>query len=144
MIKIKPIDWKLSKMPLNSQIELIFTLLVIYQLKHFIADFPLQREYMLRKGIETWDFLLPLSLHCGVHAFGSLMITLWFAPSLWYLAILDFVVHFFVDRVKASPSYLGRFNDLSQASFWNILGLDQMAHHLTHIYIIWCIVGTHL
>lgn len=124
------------------ELQLTFTLLVIYQVKHYVADFPLQREYMLRKGIETWDFLLPLSLHCGVHGLGTLMIVLYFAPSLWLLSLFDFLIHFIVDRVKASPNYLGRYNDLGRSSFWNILGLDQMMHHLTHIYIVWLIVNT--
>lgn len=123
-----------------TPLETTFLLLVIYQMKHFIADFPLQREYMLRKGIASWDFLLPLVLHCGVHAIGTLIIVLFFAPSLWYLAIYDFVIHFFTDRIKASPNYFGRFNDLSKASFWTILGLDQLVHHLTHYSIIWYIV----
>lgn len=37
-----------------------FLLLVIYQVKHFLADFPLQREYMLRKTDASWGFLLLL------------------------------------------------------------------------------------
>ena len=125
---------------MNIQLEWTFYLLVIYQLKHFVADFPLQREYMLRKGIDSWQFLLPLLTHCSVHGLGTLIIVLFLNSSLWWLAIFDFVVHFFVDRIKAAPKYLGRYNDLSRSSFWNILGIDQMVHHLTHIYIIWWIV----
>lgn len=125
---------------MNSQLELTFLLLVIYQFKHFIADFPLQREYMLRKTLPQWDFLLPLTMHCLVHAAGTLIICLIFAPGLYWLALFDFIVHFLMDRLKSGPKYLGRFNDLSKAGFWNILGVDQMVHHLTHIYIIYVIV----
>lgn len=125
---------------MNQQLELTFLLLVIYQFKHFVADFPLQREYMLRKVSPTWDFLLPLVTHCGVHGVGTLLIVLWINPSLWWLSLFDFVVHFFTDRIKSSPAYLGRYNDLSKAGFWNTLGLDQMVHHLTHIFIVWWIV----
>lgn len=125
---------------MNEQLELVFTLLVIYQVKHFIADFPLQREYMLRKTLPHWDFLLPLTLHCSVHAMGTALIVLIFAPSVWWLVLFDFVVHFVVDRLKSGPRYFGRFNDLSKSGFWTILGLDQMMHHLTHIYIIWVII----
>lgn len=125
---------------MTTQLELTFTLLVIYQLKHYVADFPLQREYMLGKTRPNWDFLLPLVTHCLVHAAGTFIICLIFASHLWWLAIFDFVVHFVMDRLKSGPRYLGRFNDLTKAGFWNILGIDQMVHHLTHIYIIYVIV----
>jgi hypothetical protein len=125
---------------MNAQLELTFILLIIYQFKHFIADFPLQREYMLRKTRAGWDFLLPLVTHCMVHGLGSLIIVMFFNSSLWWLAILDFVTHFVMDRLKSGPRYLGRFNDLSKPGFWNSLGFDQMVHHLTHIYIIYVII----
>lgn len=125
---------------MDQQLALTFTLLIIYQFKHYIADFPLQREYMLRKTKADWDFALPLALHCAVHAIGTLIICLAFAPSLWWLGLVDFVVHFIADRLKSGPRYLGRFNDLSKPGFWNILGLDQMTHHLTHIFFIYLIV----
>ncbi|MEM7647098.1 MAG: DUF3307 domain-containing protein, partial [Pseudomonadota bacterium] len=114
---------------LNHQLDMIFCLLVIFQIKHYIADFPMQREYMLRKTKAGWDFLLPLTLHCLVHGVGTLIVVLFFAPQLWWLCLLDFVVHFVIDRIKSGPRYLGRYNDLSRSGFWNILGLDQMAHH---------------
>ena len=125
---------------MNAQLELTFILLIVFQFKHYIADFPLQREYMLRKTRAGWDFLLPLGTHCLVHAAGTLIICLFYNPSLWWLSIFDFVVHFLMDRLKSGPSYLGRFNDLGKAGFWNVLGVDQMVHHITHIYIIYQIV----
>ncbi len=126
---------------MSSQLQMTFLLLIIYQIKHYIADFPLQREYMLKKTRAEWDFLLPLATHCLVHASLTLVICLYFNFSLWWLAILDFVVHFILDRLKSGPRYLGRFNDLKTSGFWNVLGLDQMLHHLTHIYIIYILVS---
>lgn len=123
-----------------DQLRLVFLLLIVYQIKHYIADFPLQREYMLKKTLPHWDFVLPLSLHCAVHAAGTLIICLIFAPQLWWLSLLDFVMHFVIDRIKSGPRYLGRYHDLSRSGFWNVLGLDQMAHHLTHILFIYLIV----
>ncbi len=125
---------------MNQQLELTFILLLVYQFKHYIADFPLQREYMLRKTLPQWDFVLPLVLHCLVHAALTLLICLYFAPQLWWMAVVDFVVHFVMDRLKSGPRYLGRFNNLSKPGFWNVLGFDQMIHHITHIYIIYAIV----
>lgn len=118
----------------------LFLLLVIFQVKHFIADYPLQFPYMLKKFSAGWDFLLPLSLHCLVHSLMTLGICWYFAPQLWWLSILDFVVHFIMDRIKSGPRYLGRYSDHTKSGFWITFGFDQMVHHLTHIYIIWCIV----
>ncbi len=125
---------------MNHQLELTFILLIVFQFKHYIADFPLQREYMLRKTLPQWGFVLPLVTHCLVHAVLTLIICLFYAPHLWWLSLVDFVVHFLMDRLKSGPRYLGRFNDLKKAGFWNTLGFDQMVHHLTHIYIIYVIV----
>lgn len=119
---------------------LIFGLLLAFQVKHFIADFPLQREYMLRKTLPGWSFLVPLTVHCSVHALGTLVIVLFIDPTKAWLAVLDFVVHFVMDRIKASPNYLGRFNDVAKPAYWNCFGVDQMVHHLTSYGIIWLLV----
>lgn len=102
----------------------VFVLLIIYQVKHFLADYPLQNRYMLGKFRPYWNFLGPLSAHCMVHA----TMTLWIAAGyLWYkngftqfnvfpayeLALIDFVIHFIMDRIKAGPKYLGRFKAIS-------------------------------
>jgi hypothetical protein len=134
----------------------IFVLLIIYQLKHFIADYPLQGQYMLGKFKEGWDFLGPLTAHDGLHAVMTFCIAFYFTPVLVAvgLAGLDFVLHFTMDRLKAGPKYLGRFKTLTAKEyptatnqqklnnkfFWWALGLDQMVHHLTHYLIIYIIV----
>lgn len=149
--------------------SLIFVLLVVYQIKHFVADYPLQGSYMLRKFMPGWDFALPLACHAGVHALLTLGILYLFAPHLWYLCFVDFAIHFLMDRIKAGPKYLGRYKALSgdefkrifdtythteddltrsvaksrlrsNVLFWWSLGVDQMVHHLTHYYIIFAIV----
>lgn len=117
-----------------------FILLVIFQVKHFIGDFPLQREYMLKKFLPGWEFFIPLATHCAVHAILTLAIVLPISMSLWWLAAVDFVFHFVMDRIKSGPRYLGRFNDRSRSGFWNSFGFDQMVHHLTGFYIIWVVI----
>ncbi len=122
-------------------IHFIFTLFVVFQIKHFIADYPLQLPYMIINKVRPgWGFLMPLATHCFVHSMFTLAICLYVNPAFWYLALLDFAVHFVMDRVKAGPRYLGRFNDLHRSPFWIALGFDQMVHHLTHLYIIWVLV----
>lgn len=107
---------------------MIFILLIIFQLKHFIADYPLQNSYMLRKFLPGKEFILPLSAHCAVHASLTFGISLFFvspASSLG-LAFLDFILHFIMDRVKASPDLLGCFTALSKGEFKGILSSRPM------------------
>ena len=119
----------------------IFLLLVIYQLKHFICDYPLQNAYMLGKFKES-GWVKPLLAHTGIHDIATFLIAFAFTNLFFLslsLAAFDLVVHFIMDRVKASPKMLGRF-DIKDKRFWWSLGLDQMVHHLTHYAIIACIV----
>lgn len=154
---------------------MVFALLVLYQIKHFLADYPLQTPYMLGKFSKYPDFVRPLLAHASVHGLFTFAIAMFLVPLplAALLAVLDAGIHFLVDRVKASPSMLGRFKALSanemmqirenfkyyseyplsnttmqtqpqdmaklrsNRMFWHCLGLDQMAHHLTHYFLIW-------
>lgn len=138
-------------------VETLFVLLVVYQVKHFVADFPLQGEYMLGKFKDGWDFLPPLLAHAGVHAVFTFGIAAFFTHSLFFalaLGACDGTVHFFMDRIKAGKKYLGRYKPLTAAEypsatpkqkrhnkfFWWSLGFDQMVHHLTHYALIAAII----
>jgi hypothetical protein len=120
-----------------ATIETVFVLMIVFQVKHFAADYIFQYNYMLKKVSPGWDFLIPLVLHCFVHSFLTLLICLFFTPHLWWLSLVDFVIHFFLDRLRSGPRYLGRFKDPHKSIFWWILGADQMLHHLTHIGLTW-------
>lgn len=122
-------------------LQFTFVLLVIFQFKQYLADFPLQRQYMLTGKVQKgWNFIFPLAIHCSIHATLTLLIMLFADPRLWWLCFVDFVVHFTMDRIKSSPNLLGRFNDVHKAAFWNCLGFDQTVHHLTHYFIIYTVI----
>lgn len=125
---------------MSSKVELIFILMIVYQIKHFAADYIFQYNYMLKKVSPDWDFLAPLALHCGVHGLLTVVICLFINPSLFWLGFVDFSVHFALDRLRSGPKYLGRYKDLNNSIFWWILGADQMFHHLTHIWLVWYIL----
>lgn len=148
-----------------------FLLLIYFQFKHFFADYPLQTPWMLKKFSKDWSFVGPLSAHCGVHAmFTALAVIFSGRLDCWYLPLVDFVAHFVMDRIKASPNLLGRFEALSKKEmkgilsyvptlgsdgvknrfgeqlssnrwFWYSLGIDQMVHHLTDLFIVWILVS---
>jgi len=124
----------------TSTLGQVFALLVLFEIKHFLADFPLQSRYMLQKGGAGWGFVAPLLTHALVHAALTGIIVLAFAPALWWLALVDLVSHALMDRAKAGPRYLGRFREPNRPAFWICLGIDQMVHHLTGLYIVWRLV----
>jgi hypothetical protein len=140
----------------------LFLLLVLFQLKHFLADFPFQTDWMLRKFAPDWSFVWPLLAHSSVHALFTCVLFLCFGASIpvaLALAGLNGVVHFGMDRLKAGPRYLGRFKQLSGEQllwaripvngkpnhkslwgnklFWWSLGLDQLVHGLTDLACVW-------
>ena len=119
----------------------IFTLLVLFQLKHFVCDYPLQNQYMLGK-MQAIGWVKPLAAHAAVHALATYIITMYFVGPFTAIlfALADFIIHFTVDRIKASPKLGGRFNP-TQPYFWWALGADQMAHHLTHYLFIYLIIS---
>lgn len=96
----------------------LFVLLVLYQIKHFVCDYPLQTPYMLGKFKKYPDFIMPLLTHAAVHGVATFFIALWFKPEIaGFLALFDAGIHFIVDRIKASPSLLGRFKALSGTEY---------------------------
>ena len=120
----------------------LFLLLIVFQLKHFICDYPLQGTYMLGK-LRATNWVLPLAAHAAIHATATLLIAIWFSLHLAViLAITDFILHFTIDRLKASPNYGGRFKP-DQPYFWWALGADQMAHHFTHYAFIFILLGAY-
>jgi hypothetical protein len=128
----------------------LFVLLVAYQVKHFVADFPLQTEYMLGK-FKEYGWQRPLLAHVAVHAAGTFLITCWFGwVNASMFAVIDAACHFTIDRIKADRKLLGRFKPLTADTyvlatddqrrgnrfFWYALGGDQALHHLTHYGIV--------
>ena len=123
----------------------IIILLIAFQIKHYLCDFPLQTKYMLGKFKEK-DWIKPLSAHCRMHTFFTLAIIIIYgfinpSTSTWVLLLapFDFIMHFIMDRIKASPKIWGKYTPDQQA-FWNHIGIDQAFHHLTHYVIIFTLV----
>ena len=117
----------------------IFLLLVLFQIKHFICDYPLQTPYMLQK-VNKDNWIKPLFAHAGIHSIGTFIVVSFFNIKLAFvLAFLDLILHFIVDRIKASPN-IGNKWGIDKPYFWWVLGLDQMSHHLINYVFIYIIV----
>jgi hypothetical protein len=112
----------------------VFTLLALFGIKHFIADFLMQYDYMLReKGIYGAEGGLH---HAGVHACWTFLILIPFitsAEQLLLLPLADFVAHYHIDWAKQQLSQ-GKL--MPHRQFWILFGADQTLHYLTYVGII--------
>lgn len=116
----------------------IFALLLAFQLKHYLCDYPLQGKYMLGKFKEK-DWEIPLTAHAFVHFLGTFLIAIFFGFEIALgVALLDFAIHFIIDRLKVKYS---KGLETNNSKFWHYLGLDQMGHHLTHYVIIFILIS---
>lgn len=115
-------------------------ILALLQLKHWYVDFVIQtNEEVASKGIYGDQLGLWHSMKQGI---GTLIaiIAVTGPTYLLYamvLAVVDFVIHYQIDWVKMN--YGNR--DIRTPQFWNHLGLDQMAHQLTYIGIVYVVIS---
>jgi len=154
---------------------LLCRLFLVFLVKHHLCDFTFQTRYMLGK-FKAKGWFWPLTYHAFVHMIGTMLIA-WIVTRDFEMTCAcgrwDFLIHFVVDRIKASPHLGGRYKplfgddygravaivkkhytyDLGSATlrqarrdlwrnkiFWELLGLDQLAHHVTHLFIIMAIM----
>jgi hypothetical protein len=110
----------------------VIAALVIFLAKHLAADFILQTSWMANGKEQPTGWLFPLLAHVLVHTVATAIIFAILAPAYIWMAAVDFVVHFAIDRAKG---LLNRFfdNDPTKTGFWWLLGIDQTLHHLTHL-----------
>ena len=117
----------------------VFILLALFGIKHFIADFVMQYDYMLReKGI--YGAVGGLH-HAIVHASFTFLILVFFCPNaniIIALSFADFALHYHIDYFKQQ---LNRGLTTADRQFWLNLGLDQTLHYLTYIGIIYVITS---
>jgi len=112
----------------------VFILLALFGIKHFVADYVMQFDYMLReKGIYG---AVGGIHHALVHASWTFLILVFFcdnADVIIALAFADFVLHYHIDWSKQQ---LTRNLTSSDRMFWVWIGADQALHYLTYIGII--------
>jgi hypothetical protein len=106
------------------------TWMLLLTVKHVIADFLLQTAWIAKGKDAREGWLVPLTVHCLIHFAIALALIGSLAPRFWWLALLDFVIHFAIDRTKGfTVSRLGLTPE--QSPFWWAIGIDQALHHLT-------------
>ena len=117
--------------------DLLFLLLLL-QIKHCYADFVMQTYIQtVKKGVwldptgisHTTDHMictliamLVFSFFVPVSAFAIILVTL-----------IEGIVHYLVDYSKVKYGC----KDNTKPAFWTQFGLDQLAHQVTYIWMIW-------
>lgn len=111
----------------------LLLLYVLFRLKHFAADFLLQSDWMaLNKGKPGREGYRALLTHTAFHGAGTAIVAAAFVPSLWWLGLVDVLVHSIVDRIKGVITIKKGWK-YTDRWFWWSFGLDQEAHNFTHL-----------
>lgn len=119
----------------------ILVLYLVFRFKQLVCDFFLQSSWMaLVKGQPAnRDGSKALFYHAAIHAVGTLIVALIFAPALWWLAGVDFIAHSIIDKSKAVLNHKMGWTYKDNAYWW-AFGIDQELHNLTHLAYIVVIV----
>jgi hypothetical protein len=115
----------------------ILILLIVFQLKHLIADYYLQTPRMYENKGKEYGWFWPLAEHSIVHASFTIVIVGAFTGSpliTFYAFMFDLITHFVTDRWKATQP-----EGPDTKKFWTNLGWDQLAHHIVGIIIVYFI-----
>ena len=113
-------------------IEVVLLTLICLQLKHWYIDFVNQTEEEIKAKVVYGKSIN----HSAKHAIGT-MIAIIIATGIDYisfaviLGFLDLMAHYHIDWVKARWGH---------TKFWPVVGLDQMAHQLTYIGIVYLMI----
>lgn len=111
----------------------------LLQVKHLIIDWMWQPsfEYLNKGKLFHWGGIR----HAGKNAIGTFAVL---APMFGLialpLALLDFVVHYFIDYSKVNINNHYRLKPDQHPEFWWLTGLDQCLHQLTYIWLIYLAV----
>jgi hypothetical protein len=117
--------------------DLLFLLLLL-QIKHCYADFVMQTYIQtVKKGV----WLDPTGVsHTTDHMICTLVAMLifsFFVPvsafAIIFVTLVEGVVHYLVDFSKVKYGC----KDNTKPIFWTQFGLDQLAHQVTYIWMIW-------
>ena len=116
----------------------ILILLLLLQAKHCYADFYLQ-TYMqtVKKGV--WMDPIGMS-HTLDHVYCSLVIILIFSVfvplsviGIITVSFIEGITHYLIDYTKVKYGS----KDNTKPIFWTQFGLDQLAHQLTYLWMVW-------
>ena len=115
----------------------IYLLLVLLFIKHWYIDFVNQsNEEVAGKGIYGNAHGL---MHSIKHGVATTLIFLVYFQSFEFsviIGLIDFVLHYHIDWGKMNINRRYGYT-IEMPQFWAWLGLDQLAHQLCYVLLIW-------
>mgnify|MGYP000227006797 CR=1 FL=1 len=122
---------------MSTEIQTVLILLALFQVKHTFADYFMQTQRMLSNR-SVYAHVGRVQ-HAGIHAILTLLVVLIVGLPLSValtLFAIDGVVHFHIDWLKGTYSESsGEGPD--QRNYWRAFGVDQLAHQLTYVGMVW-------
>lgn len=125
----------------ESVFQMVLYFVILFEIKHFIADFAIQAyfpKYFTNK--HTYLSLGGLR-HAAVHGLLTGVICLihdnWVYT--YYLATADFFIHYHIDVVKSKICYLFKLDPATPLRR-TIVGIDQLLHQLTHFAFVYILL----
>jgi hypothetical protein len=117
-----------------SELQAILFVFFILQVKHFVADFVFQTDRMVQeKGVYGARHGI---YHSLVQSAGTFLAFAWIHPALGIItAFVDFLAHYHIDWAKININKKYNYTPADR-KFWFWLGLDQLAHQITYIFLV--------
>lgn len=139
---------------MNLALETALLALLLFQIKHFLADFVFQTlaqvkakgRYGARGGLSHAALHAVLSLPAffvltGTLPMGGTALRLAALPAIGLLMLIEFAVHYHVDYAKARID--ARYSwGVTDQEYWIVFGTDQFLHQMTYWGMVWWMVRT--
>ena len=112
---------------------LLITLLLV---KHTVADFFLQRSFMFKdKHVYLGSGGIT---HAGTHGALSFLVLAPFTTITVsiVLGLIDMIIHYHTDFIKSNWNVRTKATP-SENRYWYAFGLDQLAHFLTYVLLVY-------
>lgn len=122
-------------------LDMLFILLLLLFLKHFIIDFPLQKPYQWQnKGSYGHPGGI---LHAALHGLGTFLVFVLcthlddeFYMIAAFLGMLDALIHYHIDWAKMNINRIKGWKCNEHPQFWTLTGFDQFLHALTYLFLV--------
>lgn len=119
----------------------LLILLLLFQIKHLLADFVWQTGWMVRnKGIYGHPGGIA---HAGLHCLLTVPVLIWTPMAtlaVLGVAAVEFVLHYHIDWTKDRLLKQSGWSP-REKGYWGLTGLDQFAHQVTYVAILWLALG---
>jgi hypothetical protein len=113
-------------------VSTLLVLLVAFTIKHVVADFFLQTDWMALGKERRKGWLIPLLWHAAWHGALTALLAAAVEPRLVWLGGIDFLVHAAIDRCKGLVVAINGITPKNHWYWW-LIGIDQGLHHLIGI-----------